>query len=103
LQEYKLRDDLSIWKEDKFENLSEVICGLLDGNTWVKAVIDNAGEFDDLTNSIMRNVEKMAPGLGNEYALAATQCLMKKEAKESDDYNEIYAAWITQLRSKGTM
>lgn len=103
LQEYKFRDDLSIWKEDKFESLSEVICGLLDGNTWVKAVIDNAGEFDDLTNSIMKNVEKMAPGIGNEYALAAAQCLMKKEAKESDGYNEIYAAWITQLRSKGTM
>ena len=103
LQEYKLRDDLSIWKEEKFEGLSEVIYGLLDGNTWVKAVIDNAGEFDDLTTSIMKNVKKMAPGIGNEYALAAAQCLMKKEAKESDGYNEIYAAWITQLRSKGTM
>ena len=103
LQEYKLRDDLSIWKEDKFEGLSEVICGLLDGNTWVKAIIDNSGEFDDLTNSIMRNIDKMAPGIGNEYALAVAQCLMKKEAQESDGYNEIYAAWITQLRSKGTM
>ena len=103
LQEYKLRNDLSLWKEDNFDSLSELVSGLLDGNTWVKPIIDQVGEFDELTDSIIKQVEKMAPGINNDYALAATQCLMKKESVESDGYNEIYAAWITQLRNKGVM
>ena len=103
LHEYEMRNDLSLWKEDKFEDLSDIVCGLLDGNVWVKPIIDNVGEFDELTDSVIQRVEKMAPGIGKEYALAATQCLLKKESKESDGYNEIYAAWITQLRNKGVM
>lgn len=103
LHEYELRGDLSLWKEDKFEGLSDIVSGLLDGNVWVKPIIDTVGEFDELTDSVIKRVEKMAPGIGKEYALATTQCLLKKESKESDGYNEIYAAWITQLRNKGVM
>ena len=103
LHEYELRGDLSLWKEDKFDGLSDIVSGLLDGNVWVKPMIDTAGEFDELTDSIIKHVEKMAPGIEKEYALATAQCLLKKESKESDGYNEIYAAWITQLRNKGVM
>ena len=103
LHEYELRNDLSLWKEDKFEDLSDIVSGLLDGGVWVKPIIDTVGEFDELTDSVIKRVEKMAPGIGKEYALAAAQCLLKKESKESDGYNEIYAAWITQLRNKGVM
>lgn len=101
LKEYELKSELSVWREDKFESLSELVSGLIDGNVWVKPIIDTVSEFDELTDSIIKQVEKMAPGIGREYALATAQCLMKKESKESDGYNEIYAAWITQLRNKG--
>ncbi len=103
LHEYELRGELSLWNEDKFEGLSELISGLLDGNVWVKPIIDTVGEFDELTDSIIKRVEKMAPGIDKEYALATAQCLLKKESRESDGYNEIYAAWVTQLRNKGVM
>lgn len=103
LHEYELRGELSVWNEEKFEGLSDLVSGLLDGNVWVKPVIDTVGEFDELTDSIIKRVEKMAPGIDKEYALATAQCLLKKESKESDGYNEIYAAWITQLRNKGVM
>lgn len=103
LHEYELRDDLTLWNEDKFDKLSELINGLLGGSVWVKPMIDTVGEFDELTESAVRRIESMAPGIQNEYALAAVQCLLKSEAKESDGYNEIYAAWITHLRNKGVM
>lgn len=103
LHEYELRGELLVWNEEKFEGLSDLVSGLLDGNVWVKPVIDTVGEFDELTDSIIKRVEKMAPGIDKEYALATAQCLLKKESKESDGYNEIYAAWITQLRNKGVM
>lgn len=100
LSEFELRKELSIWREDRFKELSDTVSWLLEGNTWVKPTIDTVGEFDELTESIMKRIEKMAPGINQEYSLAATQCLLKNEAKESDGYNEIYAAWITHLRNK---
>ncbi len=103
IHEYELRGEFTAWKDDKFDSLSEIVSGILDGGVWVKPIIDTVGEFDELTNSIIKQVEKMAPGIGKEYALATAQCLMKKESAESDGYNEIYAAWITQLRNKGVM
>ena len=103
IHEYELRGKLSLWDEDRFEKLSEIVSGLLDGNVWVKPMIDTVGEFDELTDQVIKQVEKMAPGINQEYALATAQCLLKKESKESDGYNEIYAAWITQLRNKGVM
>ena len=103
IHEYELRGELSLWDEDRFEKLSDIVSGLLDGNVWVKPMIDTAGEFDELTDQVIKQVEKMAPGINQEYALATAQCLLKKESKESDGYNEIYAAWITQLRNKGVM
>lgn len=103
LHEYEQSGKLSVWNDEKFEVLSDLVSGLLDGNVWVKPVIDTVGEFDELTDSIIKCVEKMAPGIDKEYALATAQCLLKRESKESDGYNEIYAAWITQLRNKEVM
>ncbi|SCW50967.1 DNA helicase HerA, contains HAS-barrel and ATPase domains [Lachnospiraceae bacterium C10] len=103
LKEYELRGKMTLWNDDKFDSLSEVVSGILDGNVWVRPIIDTAGEFDELTDSIIQRIEKLAPGIGKEYALAVSQCLLKNESKESDGYNEIYAAWVTQLRNKGVM
>ena len=103
IHEYELRGVLSLWDEDRFEKLSDIVSGLLDGNVWVKPMIDNVGEFDELTDQVIKQIEKMAPGINQEYALATAQCLLKKESKESDGYYEIYTAWITQLRNKGVM
>lgn len=103
IAEYELRNDLTVWREEKFDGLSDIVCGLLEGNIWVKPLIDTVGGFDELTDSIIKRIEKMAPGLQLEYALAAAQCLLKKEAKECDGYNEIYAAWITHLRNRGVV
>ncbi len=103
LHEYELRQELSVWNEEKYDTLSELVSGLLDGSVWVKPVIDTVGEYDELTHSIIKRVEKMVPGIDNEYALATVQCLLKRESKESDGYNEVYSAWITHLRNKGIM
>lgn len=103
LHEYELRGELSLWSEERFDILSEVVSNLFDGNTWVKSIIDTVGEFDELTDAVIKRVERMAPCIGKEYALAAAQCLLKKESMESESYHEIYAAWITQLRNKEVM
>lgn len=46
-------------------------------------------------------IKRQALYIEDEYALAAAQCVMKREAKESGDYQEIYMAWVSDLRNKG--
>lgn len=101
LNEYRLRGEIAAWKEENFGGLSELVSNLVEGDIWVKPLISTIGEFDVLTDKIITNIEKQAPGISDEYALATTQCLLKREAGTSDDFQEIYAAWITNLRNKG--
>ncbi|MDY5714755.1 MAG: ATP-binding protein [Veillonella caviae] len=101
VNEYELRKELSFWKDDNFESLSKLVSGVLNGNVWLKPMVDTSAEFDVLTDRIMHEVEAQVSGLSAEYAIASTQCLMRAEAAKSDDYKEIYSAWITSLRNKG--
>ena len=101
VNEYELRKELSLWNENSFESLAKVVSGVLNGNVWLKPMVDTSSEFDVLTDRIMHAVNEQVKGLSAEYAIATAQCLMRAEATKSDDYKEIYSAWITNLRSKG--
>lgn len=101
VNEYELRKELSLWNENSFESLAKVVSGVLNGNVWLKPMVDTSSEFDVLTDRIMHAVNDQVKGLSAEYAIATAQCLMRAEATKSDDYKEIYSAWITNLRSKG--
>lgn len=101
VNEYELRGELSLWSDDNFENLSKVVSAVLNGKIWLKPIIDTSSGFDVLTNRLMYSINDEVKGLSAEYAIATSQCLMKAEATESEDYKEIYSAWITNLRNKG--
>lgn len=101
VNEYELKKELSVWKDNNFESLARVVSGVLNGGVWIKPLIDTSSEYDVLTDRIMHSVREQAGGLSSEYAIAAAQCLMRAEAAESDKGKDIYAAWITSLRDKG--
>ena len=101
LNEYELNRELSLWKDENFESLSKIVSGILNGNVWFKPVIYEASEFDVLTDRIISLIEEQVSDLSSEYKIASAQCIMRAEAAKSDDYREIYSAWITDLRNKG--
>ena len=101
VNEYELRKELLFWKEDNFESLSKLVSSVLNGNVWFKPIVDTSSDFDVLTDRIIHEVKAQINGLSAEYAMASAQCLMRAEATRSDDYKEIYSAWITSLRNRG--
>lgn len=101
INEYELRNELSLWNEENFKYLSKVVSEILNGNIWIKSIVDTTSEFDILTNRIMKEVDEQVAGLSNEYKLAISQCVMRNEVDRTDGYREIYSAWITSLRNKG--
>lgn len=100
LREYELRGELALWAEARFDKLSELVDGLLEGGLWLRPAVDTAKGFDELTDRVIQRIERLAPGLEGDYALAAAQCLFKAAAKAAEGYDELYAAWITHLRTK---
>ncbi len=101
--DYKKQQDLDLWENDKFEELSDVVTNLLElkADSKVRNTIDQVSDFDELTNCLIRQIQNETIDLPKPFALATAQCLMKNEAIRQQKNQEIYAAWITHLRKKG--
>lgn len=99
VNEYELRGKLSLWND--YRNLSKAVSVLLNSKIWIKTIVETSSDFDILTDRLMRTINDKVKGLPGEYTMAAAQCLMRAEISESDDYKEIYSAWITNIRNKG--
>ena len=103
LNEYRRSGKISLWNEDKFDELSKVVNELVNGDLWLKSVIDTSSDFEKLTDNVIKNVEERAVGINEEYSLGIAQCLLRKQCDYSSDYKEVYSAWITNLRNKGVV
>ena len=101
LDSYEERKELTIWKDERFFELASLINSILDGDKWVKRVIDNSAEFEELTNNMIERIEYEVPGIDKEYALAVIQCILRKQADNTDEFKNLYSAWITDIRKRG--
>ncbi len=97
----KRTEDLPMWKEENFSELAHVVTELLDASLKTKSAIERSQDYDELTNSLMKYIADETDDLPKSFALAASQCLMKNEAVDNEESQDIYAAWITHLRNKG--
>lgn len=97
----KRSNDLPIWDEDKFAELSQIITEILDASLITKIAIERASDYDELTNALLKFVDEETNDLPKSFALAASQCLMKNETLLDKESEDIYAAWITHLKNKG--
>lgn len=101
VNEYERKGKLSLWNEMHFESLSKVVSALTNSKIWIKPIVETSSEFDILTERLMDTIHNEVKGLSTEYRMAILQCLMKAEAIESDNFKEIYLAWVTSVRKKG--
>ncbi len=102
LRLYKRTNDVPVWKEESFAELSHAVADILDASMFIKSAIEKSADFDELTNALIKHVNSQTEDLPKSFALAAAQCLMKNETADSHDSLEIYAAWITHLKNKGS-
>lgn len=100
LNEYKRTENLFLWKEDKFSELATVVTEIIDGSILTKNAINMAEDFEQLTEMLFEFIDEETEALSREFKLATSQCLLKYESEDNADKNEIYAAWITNLKNK---
>lgn len=97
----KRTDDLPLWKDENFSELAHIVTEILDASLKTKLAIERSKDFDELTNALIKCVNDETDNLPKSFALAASQCLMKNESADNQESQDIYAAWITQLKKKG--
>lgn len=101
LDSYKEKKDLPIWKDEWFIELASLVNNIVDGDKWVKKLVDDSVEFEGLTDNMIRHLECEVPGIDKEHALAVIQCILRKQAEKNDDFKNLYSAWVTDVRKKG--
>ncbi len=101
IDQYTNFQEISLWKEENFERLSKIVSSILEGEIWLKSVMGTVSRFDVLTDQMICEIKKQVRGLSLEYLVASAQCVLRAEIKKSDNYREIYSAWITRLKNKG--
>lgn len=101
IDQYTNFQEISLWKEENFERLSKIVSRILEGEIWLKSVMGTVSRFDVLTDQMICEIKKQVRELPLEYLVASAQCVLRAEIKKSDNYGEIYSAWITRLKNKG--
>lgn len=98
-EEYKNTNNLTIWSDEKFMDLSEVVSELLDSKSFIECAIASSPSYEDLSVQINNYLEKNTTNLTEDVKLSIQQCFLKNISKESPEKADIYAAWIaTQKR-----
>lgn len=101
IDEYELKNNLSVWAKKEFDNLSKIVSDLLDGSIWVKSAMDTFSEMGVLTNKIYQEVKKQVDGIPRKYTLVLMQCLLKAETEKSRKYTKVYKEWISYIKERG--
>lgn len=101
INEYKLNNELTLWKDEYFEKLSRLVSNILKSNLWINSIISTASNIDVLNHEILEGINQHIGGLTEEYSIAIAQCLLRSESVKSDQHRKLYAAWITRLKNKG--
>ena len=100
VKEYKLTSKLTLWDDKNFHLLADMVSDILNLNENVKRTIMCTSEFEELTDNLMSLVDSQIHGISREYNLSIVQCLMRSQISGSEEFKQIYSAWITDLRNK---
>ena len=103
ISDYKKENGVSLWEDSHFAELSKLVSDLIDNPSKTKSVIDKSDSFDELTSLLLDLINNEASELPKSFALAAVQCLLKKESLQDNSIEEIYKNWVEYIASKGVV
>ncbi|SCY24111.1 ATP-binding protein [Alkaliphilus peptidifermentans] len=103
LREYLNTGELTVWKNEHFDKLAELVTELLDCKVIVENLVQRVENFKLLTDELYDIVRKHTIGLTNEIIIAICHCLLKDYSKQGGDKLEIYAAWRKEIDNGGLL
>lgn len=101
VDEFERNSELSVWNDNKFEELSTMITEMLNAYSIIDSFVSNEKEFDSLTFRMMHYIEEQIPDLRSDFKISICQCFMKYFSCKEERNVEIYSAWRKSVTEGG--
>ncbi len=85
-------EEPSVLNEESFEKLSEIVCEIVNYESFKNALI-SLDEVNGIQEQVHRRLILALGPISVELELAITQCIMRKMAKEDHEKVQLYARW----------
>lgn len=100
IREYESSGKLRIWEDAYFGDLSGLVVELMECKPKVTNLVQNALNFDELTQRLRELIDDGTKGISNDLAISISQCFMKDYSTGSPDDVSVYAAWRESIVKK---
>jgi len=100
IEEYKQTNELSIWQDKNFKELSEMVTELITSKSRIKKIISSQESIEDMNVSLCDIVNQNIPSLSRDIKLTILQCFMRDYA-DTDEKTENYALWKEYMSKNG--
>ena len=92
IEEYKSTNELVIWQDKYFKELSGMVTELISSKAKIKNIINSGESIDDMNVSLCDVVNQNIPSLSRDVKLTILQCFMRDYA-DTEEQTENYALW----------
>jgi uncharacterized coiled-coil DUF342 family protein len=106
LNEYREKNELSIWKNEQFSKLSSVVSEILGVRKRVENCVLSVSNNDELSQDLRRIVYQFMPNASDEVILTLSQCFMKDmsvQQKETEIKKQLYEEWFDSAKEGGIL
>ena len=93
LKEYGENGKLTIWGDEKFSELAQLVTELTCGKERLERIITSHIPAKELRDILFLEVDRWIPELSYTLKVSVCQCLMKQYSKVDDDRLKLYAEW----------
>lgn len=103
IAEYKERNSLELWSNEKFRQLSKRLTDILGVKTKVENCVLTASDYDELTNMLRNIVLQISPEASHAKVIALSQCFMKDMSMQQDESEiraKLYAKWMNHMKDR---
>lgn len=99
INEYNQTKELSIWKDENFEELSETVTGIFADKSDITGIIKSKENIDDVNKALFDIIDDKVFGLDNAMKIAVLQCFMRCYA-DTKERLENYVVWRNYMEDK---
>lgn len=97
--DYREKKISKLQKEDNFSELSKVVFELLDGDK-ILSLAKSAENLNEYNSHLTRIIGHYVDTQNNEmFETAIKQAILSNEAKETNDFKELYFSWVEEQRT----
>ena len=95
--EKAVKGDSSLWDNENFVNLSQMVTELLSAQTEVQGMVNRAQNFHELDESLDRFITQKT-SIQENLLVVIRQCLMRYYGEKSETQMRIYDAWFNETK-----